>query len=162
MWEGFFMKKATKSENEIIKEADVVINEMAREIAEITEEEIAKMAIDWSKKCENVEFTPYISEVIQKQFFCMFDGLVEIKEVVKVDGENKKVCFEKTYKKDGFSYPIYWLNIASIKMLMKASLKLGIDIILESLANAEMKEVSTFLTERKNEGDKRIKNECKS
>jgi len=154
--EGFFMRKTTKSEDEIItktmeKLAEIALGdvrndlELMQKISEITEEEIVEMAIKWSRKCEGIEFTPYIDEKLQKQFYCMFDALVEIEEVVKVDGENKKVCYEKTYKKDDFAYSINWLNIASIKMLMRSSLKCGCDLILESITNVGMKEISISL-----------------
>ena len=150
------MKKAVKSESDMIKEAveklakvvlgDVRNNpELMQKISEMTEEEVIEMAIKWSRKCEGIEFSPYIDKKLQKQFYCMFDALVEIEESVKVDGDIKKICFNKTYKKDDFSHSINWLNIATIKMLMRSSLKCGCDLLFESIKNIGMKEISTSL-----------------
>ena len=113
---------------EIIRQ---IIEDQDLQTIEITEEGIKAKVMEWDEKCEGVEFAPYINVNVQKRFYLMFDGLVEIEERIEGDGDSYKVTFNKWYKKNAVSYYIGWLNIINIEHMMKRSIKLKEDIILE-------------------------------
>ena len=82
---------------------------------------------EYLKKCAGIEFTPYLDRRLQKQFYCNFDGLIEVQE----NEQAGCIYYNKWYSKGGRSYPMAWLPISMIKKLMKDSLKEKKDLIIE-------------------------------
>lgn len=123
-------------DDDFIKEMrEIVENEMRGKIEALSDDEVRERVLKYANKCDGVSFTPYIDARVQKYFFCKFEGLVEVCEKSEKEGNIKRFHFSKWYKQDGVSYSIDWLTIAVIEKMMRRSVSVGCNLIMEMIKN---------------------------
>jgi len=103
----------------------------------LSDDEVREKAIECAIKCDEIEFTPYIDKIIQQQFYCKFEGFVNVCEESEKKGEGRRIYYTKWYKKGGRLHYIGWLTVGMIRKLMMRSLKMGSDLIMETIEDVD-------------------------